>query len=229
MCGIAGLVGLATHVATPRVTEALHRVRHRGPDDDGCHEDDEAVLGMGRFSIIDVEGGHQPIYNEDGSIVVVCNGEIHNYVELLAALQARGHRFQSYSDVNVVALLNKTPQLSQKALAAYLRLGFVPDPWIYEGVWALSPGCSLSFAPGEAPTVSQYWDFGEPAPFRGSREDASEELERRLSGNQLRYVYAVMFPWGCRVAGLGDVRTGIPDYILLRLRDLSHPAFCPEC
>lgn len=243
VCGIAGLIGLPRRVATPRVTEAIHRVRHRGPDDDGCHEDEEAVLAMCRLSIIDVEGGHQPIYNEDRSIVVVCNGEIYNYVELLAALRARGHRFQSHCDVNVVAhlyeekgvaavhdwrgmfaaavwdkrqrrltlfrdragkkplfyaqvgpglafaselpallaLLNETPQLSQNALAAYLRLGFVPDPWtIYEGVWALSPGCSLSFAPGEAPTVSQYWDFVEPAPFRGSREDALEQLERRL-------------------------------------------------
>ena len=102
MCGIAGLVGFPVQMARQRVKEAVYRLRHRGPDSEGWYESDDAVLGMRRLAIIDLEGGDQPIYNEDGTVAVVCNGELYNYVEGFRALQRRGHRLQSASDVNLI-------------------------------------------------------------------------------------------------------------------------------
>jgi asparagine synthase (glutamine-hydrolysing) len=75
---------------------------HRGPDDEGTFADADVGLGMRRLSIIDVGGGHQPIYNEDETVVVVFNGEIYNYRELRAELEQRGHRFRTQSDTEVI-------------------------------------------------------------------------------------------------------------------------------
>jgi asparagine synthase (glutamine-hydrolysing) len=75
---------------------------HRGPDDSGTLIDGGLALGMRRLSIIDLSGGHQPIANEDGTIHVVCNGEIYNYRELSQQLKARGHRFKTASDSEVL-------------------------------------------------------------------------------------------------------------------------------
>jgi asparagine synthase (glutamine-hydrolysing) len=78
---------------------------HRGPDDEGIHIDDGIGLGMRRLSIIDIENGHQPICNEDGSIWVVSNGEIYNYRSLRRMLERRGHRFRTNSDIEVIVHL----------------------------------------------------------------------------------------------------------------------------
>ena len=77
-------------------------IRHRGPDDDGEYHDRDVHLGMVRLSIIDLSGGHQPITNEDGTIHVVFNGEIFNYVELKAELEAKGHQFKTNSDTETI-------------------------------------------------------------------------------------------------------------------------------
>src|SRR6266566_3411041 len=102
MCGIAGLVGIHRSIAGPRVREAMRRLAHRGPDGEGGYEEDDAVLGMRRLAIIDLKGGDQPIYNEDRTIAVICNGELYNYVEGFRDLRRRGHRLQSGSDVNLI-------------------------------------------------------------------------------------------------------------------------------
>src|SRR5436853_137300 len=102
MCGIAGLVGVDRSLAGARVRHAIRLLAHRGPDGVGWYDGDEAVLGMCRLAIIDLAGGDQPIYNEDRSVAVVCNGELYNYVEELPRLERRGHRLQSRSDVNLV-------------------------------------------------------------------------------------------------------------------------------
>src|SRR5437667_383279 len=102
MCGIAGLVGVDRSLAEARVRHAIRSLAHRGPDGVGWYDGDEAVLGMCRLAIIDLAGGDQPIYNEDRSVAVVCNGELYNYVEELPRLERRGHRLQSRSDVNLV-------------------------------------------------------------------------------------------------------------------------------
>ncbi len=81
------------------------QIRHRGPDDDGYHVDDGCGIGMRRLSIIDLNTGHQPMSNEDGSVWVVCNGEIYNFRELRNDLEARGHRFTTQSDTETLVHL----------------------------------------------------------------------------------------------------------------------------
>ena len=103
MCGICGVVG----VTQPESTEAVVRqmigqMHHRGPDDEGVFVDDSVALGMRRLSIIDLGGGHQPVFNEDGTVVVVFNGEIYNFHELRRTLESRGHTFRTRSDTEVI-------------------------------------------------------------------------------------------------------------------------------
>ncbi len=104
MCGIHGIVSLRDQsVPDPAVLTRMGNVTvHRGPDDEGSFVGPGVGLGMRRLSIIDLAGGHQPITNHDGSLVMVCNGEIYNYRELRAELAACGHRFKTDSDSEVV-------------------------------------------------------------------------------------------------------------------------------
>ena len=79
---------------------------HRGPDEDGLWEGEGVALGMRRLSIIDIATGQQPMFNEDGTIAVVFNGEIYNFVELRAEMIAAGHRFRTdHSDTEVIVHL----------------------------------------------------------------------------------------------------------------------------
>ncbi|HEY3355906.1 MAG TPA: asparagine synthase (glutamine-hydrolyzing) [Polyangia bacterium] len=103
MCGIAG--ALVPGGRPPALAPALARLAHRGPDDEGSYADGPVAIGMRRLSIIDLAGGHQPLTNEDGTVVVVCNGEIYNYLELTRELAGRGHRLRTASDVEVLAHL----------------------------------------------------------------------------------------------------------------------------
>ncbi len=99
MCGIAGAIGPDADTLTRRMTAALV---HRGPDDDGFHSANGTTLGFRRLSIIDLEGGAQPILNETGDIALVCNGEIYNSPELRRRLIDAGHRFRTRTDVEVI-------------------------------------------------------------------------------------------------------------------------------
>lgn len=101
MCGIAGIVGNGA-VLGEGMRAMLHALRHRGPDGEGTEQDANAIFGHRRLSIIDLEGGRQPLVNADKSIWLVCNGEIYNYKELRADLEARGHRFLTHSDCEVI-------------------------------------------------------------------------------------------------------------------------------
>jgi asparagine synthase (glutamine-hydrolysing) len=106
MCGIAGIVSLrgapASQADVARMCDAM---MHRGPDDAGYLVDGPVALGVRRLSIIDVAGGHQPIFNEDGTVAVVYNGEIYNFRELRTWLESRGHRFRTASDTEVIVHL----------------------------------------------------------------------------------------------------------------------------
>jgi len=103
MCGIHGIYQLDGAAVDPSQLSRMGRVTtHRGPDDEGLHADGRCAIGMRRLSIIDLSGGHQPIANQDGSLVVVCNGEIYNFRELRRELEACGHRFRTHSDSEVV-------------------------------------------------------------------------------------------------------------------------------
>lgn len=104
MCGIIG--GWALEGISRQAIEAsLNAIRHRGPDDSGIFQEGPLFLGNRRLSIIDLAGGHQPISNEDGSIVVVFNGEIYNYPELAAELQSKGHLFTTRTDTEALVHL----------------------------------------------------------------------------------------------------------------------------
>ncbi|HSP71891.1 MAG TPA: asparagine synthase (glutamine-hydrolyzing), partial [Gaiellaceae bacterium] len=104
MCGIVGLV--AARDASPPDARALERavaaLRHRGPDGHGTYLQRAAALGHTRLSIIDPEGGAQPLANEDGSVVVVFNGEIWNHLRLRRLLEGAGHRFRTRADTEVI-------------------------------------------------------------------------------------------------------------------------------
>src|SRR5260370_35690384 len=103
MCGICVVIGIErseqAEAVTRRMMEAL---RHRGPDEDGLLVAPSVALGMRRLSIIDLPGGHQPVFNEAGNVAVVYNGEIYNYRELRGRLELRGHDFRTRSDTDVI-------------------------------------------------------------------------------------------------------------------------------
>ncbi|MEO7986435.1 MAG: asparagine synthase (glutamine-hydrolyzing), partial [Gemmatimonadales bacterium] len=107
MCGIAGVVPLNGGMPADgmQLGAMCATLIHRGPDDEGCDIRDGVALGMRRLSIIDVAGGHQPIFNEDRTVRVVFNGEIYNYRELRRELEAAGHHFATASDTEVLVHL----------------------------------------------------------------------------------------------------------------------------
>ena len=107
MCGIAGFAGFQTPIeeSTRQLQAMCDAIRHRGPDSAGYHVADGVALGMRRLSIIDVGGGLQPIYNEDGSVVVVFNGEIYNHHALRQELEVSEHTFRTHSDTEVLVHL----------------------------------------------------------------------------------------------------------------------------
>src|SRR5689334_22128352 len=106
MCGIAGIVsGAGGGVDVATVSRMCQSIAHRGPDDEGIFVRDGVGLGMRRLSVIDLAGGHQPVFNEDGTVWVVYNGEIYNFAELRRELEGRGHRFSTHTDTEVIVHL----------------------------------------------------------------------------------------------------------------------------
>src|SRR5258706_7867680 len=104
MCGIAGILYPEPEAQLSERLKAMLPVQaHRGPDDTGIWAGDGVALGMNRLAIIDIAGGRQPMTNVDESVVVVCNGEIYNFLNLRKELISRGHRFLSdHSDTEVI-------------------------------------------------------------------------------------------------------------------------------
>ncbi len=103
MCGIAGLARTGpAGVSLDTLSRMAAAIRHRGPDGYGFYADQSVGLAHLRLSIIDLAGGAQPIANEDGQVIVTFNGEIFNYVELMAELESLGHRFHTRSDTEVL-------------------------------------------------------------------------------------------------------------------------------
>ena len=101
MCGIAGFISGSDN--KKKIIKAMiDKIIHRGPDAEGFYVDDNIALGHRRLSIIDLNSGDQPIYNEDKSIVVIFNGEIYNYVELRDELKKKGHKFKTKCDTEVL-------------------------------------------------------------------------------------------------------------------------------
>ncbi|WFL77304.1 asparagine synthase (glutamine-hydrolyzing) [Altererythrobacter arenosus] len=125
MCGIAGWYRRQGRpVEQADITRACDTIIHRGPDDSGVHIDRDFGFGMRRLSIIDLEGGHQPIFSEDGRWAITYNGEIYNHPELRAELDAWGWKFRTNSDTETL-------------LAAYVRWG--DDAWSkLEGMYGVA-------------------------------------------------------------------------------------------
>lgn len=107
MCGIAGIVGCKddTWIDYYTIQAMCRTIVHRGPDDEGIFVKDGAGLGARRLSVIDLEGGHQPVFNEDGTVCVVFNGEIYNFPELRRELESRGHSFYTQTDTEIIVHL----------------------------------------------------------------------------------------------------------------------------
>jgi len=107
MCGIAGIIGKKNESRIDG--EAIHRmcqaIVYRGPDDEGIFVKNHTGLGMRRLSIIDLAGGHQPVFNEDRTVWVVFNGEIYNFPSLRHELESRGHSFCTHTDTEVIVHL----------------------------------------------------------------------------------------------------------------------------
>jgi asparagine synthase (glutamine-hydrolysing) len=103
MCGICGVIGIQRSELAEEITRRMMgALSHRGPDEDGILLSPSAALGMRRLSIIDLAGGHQPVFNETRNVAVVFNGEIYNFRQLRMALEGRGHAFRTHSDTEVI-------------------------------------------------------------------------------------------------------------------------------
>ena len=106
MCGIAGWINLKQSHQNSNAVGVLHsmceRIVHRGPNSEGLWLDETVALGMRRLSVIDLETGDQPVFNEDKSVIVMMNGELYNYREVRADLEKRGHKFSTRSDTEIL-------------------------------------------------------------------------------------------------------------------------------
>ena len=101
MCGICGFTGEVLDRSNT-IRKMADVITHRGPDSGGFYEDSRISMGFRRLSIIDVDAGHQPIYNEDKTLVLTFNGEIYNYKDLREELVAAGHIFYTETDSEVL-------------------------------------------------------------------------------------------------------------------------------
>jgi asparagine synthase (glutamine-hydrolysing) len=187
MCGISGIVNTASDERVEAAT--IHRmcqaIVHRGPDDEGIYVKDGTGFGMRRLSIIDLAGGHQPVFNEDGSVWVVFNGEIYNFPQLRSELQSRGHRLSTHTDTEVIVHLYEEmgrdcvyqlrgmfafalyDQRRRKVLIARDRLGEKPLHYAFDGrrlLFASEIKAILAVAPELAQVdrqaLRQYVQFG---------------------------------------------------------------------
>src|SRR5262249_4070221 len=102
VCGVVGYTRYEKSFALGRLTDALGQLANRGPDEQGVYTTASVALGCVRLRVIDLESGRQPMATEDGSLVIVLNGEIHNHKQLRAELEARGHCFRTACDTEVV-------------------------------------------------------------------------------------------------------------------------------
>ncbi len=193
MCGITGVINLKEPKPIPEgmVMEMLALIQHRGPDEFGIYLDDHAGLGSARLSIIDLSGGQQPISNEDGTLWIVFNGEIFNYLELRPVLEQRGHSFSTHSDTEVILHLYEEygadclrylngqfaiaiwDRGHKKAFFARDRLGIRPffytiqNQTLYFGSEIKSllapPGVTAQISPTSLAQVLTYWSVQTPS------------------------------------------------------------------
>ena len=102
MCGIAGIITDGGEADESQLRRMANLLRHRGPDDTGIYRHEGLGLAHTRLSIIDLAGGHQPLFDSHGNLALIANGEIYNYRELSARLEKRGCRFLTKSDSETI-------------------------------------------------------------------------------------------------------------------------------
>jgi asparagine synthase (glutamine-hydrolysing) len=158
MCGICGLVSLNGHAVDRALLEEMNdALLHRGPDSGGEHVDGAVGIAARRLSIIDLETGDQPLSNEDGTVTVVQNGEIYNYQELRDRLLAKGHKFRTKGDTEVLAHLyeERGPAFAEDLRGMFAvaiwdarrrRLVLARDRFGIKPLYYRLTGTSLSFA-----------------------------------------------------------------------------------
>ena len=119
MCGVVGEIRFDEHSASrERVAKMMQKIKHRGPDDEGIFIDENVGLGFVRLSIIDLSSaGHQPMFSDDGKLVMIYNGEIYNYIELKDELESLGYTFKSRSDSEV--LLKSYQEWGEECLSKF--------------------------------------------------------------------------------------------------------------
>ena len=102
MCGIAGIINISSPPQKPLMEKMCGIMKHRGPDGEGYYAEGAVALGHRRLSIIDLEGGKQPLSNEDGTVWITYNGEIYNFPDIRKELIEKGHRFKTKSDTDTI-------------------------------------------------------------------------------------------------------------------------------
>ncbi|HZT90970.1 MAG TPA: asparagine synthase (glutamine-hydrolyzing) [Gaiellaceae bacterium] len=157
MCGICGIASARDPVDPTRLAAMAQTLRHRGPDSEGSHVDGPVGIAARRLAIIDLQGGDQPLASEDGRVVVVQNGEIYNYRELMDELERAGHRFRTRCDTEVLVhgyeqwgagLWERLRGMFAVALwdAAARRLTLARDRFGIKPLYYRNVGGELSFA-----------------------------------------------------------------------------------
>jgi len=221
---VCGLCGYALRDARAdsdpqRLVAMNSTLIHRGPDDEGLERREGVALGFRRLSIIDIEGGHQPIWNEDGDIAVLCNGEIYNYRSLRSRLEGLGHRFKSSTDVEVLVHLYE-----EKGAGLFDDL---------VGMYAL---CIADFRRGGAPRIllgrdrigikPLYWCETAEGLFWGSEAKAllaGGALSRRMRGEALLDYLVQGFCGGAQAAWEGLSRLEPGHFLEWSADAAAHP------
>src|SRR3712207_5669881 len=157
MCGIAGIASRRGAVDPERLRAMSSTLVHRGPDSDGTLLDGPVGMAARRLSIIDLEGGDQPMANEDGTVQVVQNGEIYNFAELRVELEVAGHRFATRCDTEVLVHLYEEhgPAFAERLRGMFAialwdarrrRLVLARDPFGIKPLYYRDHGGELLFA-----------------------------------------------------------------------------------
>jgi asparagine synthase (glutamine-hydrolysing) len=230
MCGILGLF-LRDALVRPEHLEAMNAtIVHRGPDEGGILTDGRVGLGMRRLSIIDVEGGSQPVANENGRVHVIQNGEIYNYRTLRDELIARGHKFRTHSDTE--AIVHAYEEWGGFEFATHLRGMFAIAVWDAnrEHLWLVRD--RLGIKPLYFADVPEGFVFGSEVKALLASPICPRELEPRILAQYLTFGNA-----GIEESFIKNVRQLRPGSVL-RFADgglqikrywrLSYPE-CPAC
>ena len=227
MCGVVGIYNLNTErlIRQADLDNMLAMLRHRGPDEMGTYLNPARVgLGSARLSIIDLSGGQQPIANEDQTAWIVYNGEVFNYVELMANLKARGHRFTTACDTEVIVHLYEDDgadcvkrlngqwafaiwdERDQSLLLARDRVGIRPLFYTVAGgqllfaseikALAVHPAVELELDPIALDQVFTFWStLGERTAFKGIRSLPPGHLLQAKHGKiTVRPFWSLTFP-----------------------------------